>query len=150
MKQYINDERSAIQLIETEMNDDKKQKNVLQFYLHTIRKEEDFKRRHQKKHIYFWTETELVGSKYKSLKEQKTVLREVYSNEFKKELRIAINSLTRKEQQVINLIFFQGFSTVCIAEKFGVSQQAISKTKKRALNKMSCNAKLRELYLDEN
>lgn len=47
-----------------------------------------------------------------------------------------INKLTKKEKTVIILKYFYEYSDVEIANIFGVSRQAINKTKNRALNKM--------------
>ena len=51
-------------------------------------------------------------------------------------LHAAIATLTRKEQRLINLIYFEGKTIDEVGAIFGVSHQAISKAKKKIIEKI--------------
>ncbi|MGM0712515.1 sigma-70 family RNA polymerase sigma factor [Brevibacillus parabrevis] len=65
--------------------------------------------------------------------EEKQCWKEVLTD---KRLLDAIHKLTEKEQTILNLLFLENIKESEVACLFGVSQQAISKTKKRALLKL--------------
>ena len=45
----------------------------------------------------------------------------------------ALYSLTEKQKQIINLVYIKGFSDTEIGQLLNISQQAVSKTHKKAL-----------------
>ena len=51
-------------------------------------------------------------------------------------LHAAIATLTRKEQRLINLIYFEGKTIDEVGAMLGVSHQAISKAKKKIIEKI--------------
>jgi RNA polymerase sigma factor (sigma-70 family) len=51
-------------------------------------------------------------------------------------IRNSIKVLTKRQKEVIKYSFFQNMRDKEIADKLGISQQAVSKTKKLALNKL--------------
>ncbi|MEG0077412.1 MAG: sigma-70 family RNA polymerase sigma factor [Anaerorhabdus sp.] len=120
---------------------------LLIIYKKSQQKEEGYKRRHQRKQIYFSSDYDFgkISNQFKILKN--TLGSELDKKECNSELYKTMNNLTTYEKKVIILYYFFDKTTVAIADEFGITQQAISKTKKRALNKMSSNPKLRELYL---
>jgi RNA polymerase sigma factor (sigma-70 family) len=53
----------------------------------------------------------------------------------------ALRLLTDKEKQILEQVYIQNFSDTEIARKLGVSQQTVSKTRKKALAKLRMNMK---------
>ena len=63
-------------------------------------------------------------------------------------LKQALDKLTDREQQVIMLYFFQGFSLEKIGRTFGVSKGRISQLKASAIRRLRANTKLKLVYCE--
>ena len=58
------------------------------------------------------------------------------SNNQQKEILLALKKLTKKQQKIIFLIFWEGFSSREIATRMNISSAAVQKIKNRALNSL--------------
>ncbi|MCL6477430.1 MAG: sigma-70 family RNA polymerase sigma factor [Peptococcaceae bacterium] len=67
------------------------------------------------------------------LLEKETRLEEIFTDQ---NLSKVIHYLTAKEKRILEYIFIMNMSDTSISKTLGVSQQAVSKTKKRALSKL--------------
>ncbi|MEG0169971.1 MAG: sigma-70 family RNA polymerase sigma factor [Erysipelotrichaceae bacterium] len=143
-------EVKSVKLIVNHEGSEFEKKEMLLIYERALRKEEDYKRRHQRHQLYFFTDYDFskIFNQFKIFINH--IEDEIFNKERNSELYKAMNRLTINERNVIILYYFYDKTTVAIAERLGITQQAISKTKKRALNKMSNDLKLRELYLNES
>lgn len=65
-------------------------------------------------------------------------------------LHNALNSLTKKQKEIIHLAYVEGLNDTEIAQKLNKSQQAISKTHKKALGNMLTYLENREIKDNES
>ncbi|WJQ81597.1 sigma-70 family RNA polymerase sigma factor [Brevibacillus brevis] len=75
----------------------------------------------------------LISDTYKSEREDTSEWEDVLAD---KRVLDAVQTLTEKEQEILKLLYLRNLKEVEAASLLGVSQQAVSKTKKRALLKL--------------
>lgn len=96
----------------------------------------DKRKRREKQRMLLVEDGTLVESfsiNHENLESQSTLLEDIVTNE---RLFSIIKSLTEKEKNVLIQRYIFDFTDTQIAEKLSVSQQAVSKMRKRALNKL--------------
>ena len=58
------------------------------------------------------------------------------------QLKIILPTLTKKEQEVLKLLYFDGYSTVEVGELLGISKQAVNKRRRSAFEKIRADGRI--------
>lgn len=138
MKYLDKDYFKALELINSEVDDEELKEKLLAIYIKDIRKREHEYFRHDKRNVYYDQIDSVYFKKIEgilsaSVEDSHTIAMQKIENE---ELYEAINQLTKTEKLIIQLFFFRKLNTVQIANILGIAQQNVSKTKNRALKKL--------------
>lgn len=137
-KRYLSKEDIAnLELINNEVRDIELRNKLLEIYISSYRKEEDYVRRHQRLDVSLDAGTEeskKIESKISMLiTNEDSITMDRFLIE---ELYKAIDQLTETEKLIIWLFFFCNKTSSDIGKELGMTQQAISKKKIKTLEKL--------------
>lgn len=146
MSRYLEKEDiRTLELINEEVKDEELRNKLLEIYIQSFRKEEHYQVRHGRKNISIDQDMKQANTVISNLSCMQEQLHQLtMKQEEIKELYKAISQLDETERNLIWLFFFCEVSLVEIAERFGLTKQALSK------RKLKVEEKLRKIIEKEN
>ncbi|MEG0169973.1 MAG: sigma-70 family RNA polymerase sigma factor [Erysipelotrichaceae bacterium] len=127
----------ALELINEEVKDEELRNKLLEIYIQSFRKEEHYQVRHGRKNVSIDQDTKQSNAIISEIScDQEQIHQLTMKKEEIKELYKAISQLDEAERNLIWLFFFCEVSLVEIAERLGLTKQALSKRKLKVEEKL--------------
>lgn len=138
MSKYLNKEDiRVLELINEEVKDEELKNKLLEIYVQSFRKEEHYKKRHERMNISIDQGNEQSEAIISRLSMENEILHHlVYGQDEIKELYKAISQLDEAERKLVWLFFFCEIPLTEIAKDIGLSKQALSKRKLKIEKKL--------------